>query len=204
MRKEDHERGLLSPSLTPAETPARASVQDGDLRTDDGKPNKEDAKMAKLYGEALKQSIIEARERTLRSQQERWDRIDKGWTDEDDCFMSIKGDQQALSNYAKQLDILNGDGMMDYEAVMDEQGNEVGIRWVNTRYGVKVVGRGVFANSLKALLKKTGWHTEMTRVPCWTKFCSSASGLLGVYSGWYEVVRWHTNMVTGEYVGYPD
>ena len=160
--------------------------------------------MAKLYGEALKQSIIEARERTLRSQQERWDRIDKGWTDEDDCFMSMKGDQQALSNYEQQLEILEGDGMMDFEAVMDEQGNEVGIRWVNTKYGVKVVGRGIFASSLKALLKKTGWHTEMIRVPCWTKFCTSASGLLGVYSGWYSTVRWHTNMVTGEYVGYPD
>ena len=25
-----------------------------------------------------------------------------------------------------------------------------------------------------------------------------------VMSGSTEVVRWHTNMVTGEYVGYPD
>ena len=161
--------------------------------------------MAKLFGEELKQSILRSREITIAAMRDRAERIANCETDYDDCFMSSRGDQQAMSNYDMQLEILAGDGLMDFEAVMDENGNEVWVKWVNTKYGLAIVGRGIFASSLKALLKKTGWHTETIRVPAWTKFVSgNGRGLCGVYSGDYQVVRWHTNMVTGEYVGYPE
>ena len=94
---------------------------------------------------------------------------------------------------------------MDFEGVFDKNGEEIWVKWVHTRYGGAFVGRGVFASSIKALLKKTGWHTEMIKVPVWTKFVSGpGGGMCGAYTGGYELVRWHTNMVTGEYVGYPD
>lgn len=160
--------------------------------------------MAQLFGEELRKVIIADKERTLASIKERNARIDNLETDFDDCFMSIKGDQQSLEKYELELSILDGDGTMDYDAVIDEDGNEVNVRYVNTRFGGAFVGRGIFANSIKALLKKTGWHTETIKVPMWVKFTSSGSGLCGVYNGQYQIVRWHTNMVTGEYVGYPD
>lgn len=158
----------------------------------------------KKYGEELRKSILATKEHLLESIKERNERIANWQTDEDDCFLSQRVEERAISECNMQLTILDGDGTMTIDAVIDQDGNEVNTRWVDTRYGLKIVGRGVFANSEKALLKKTGWTTKEIKVPCWTKFCSSGSGLLGVYSGSYQVVRWHTNMVTGEYVGYPN
>ena len=157
-----------------------------------------------LYGQELKESILRAKENLMENIRMREERIANWQTDEDDCFLSIRVDQNALGEYNMQLKILEGDGLMDFEAVIDQEGKEVWVKWVNTRFGGAYVGRGIFASSIKALCKKTGWHTETIRVPVWTKFCSSGSGLMGVYSGSYQMVRWHTNMVTGEYVGYPN
>ena len=166
--------------------------------------------MAKLYGEELRQNILKKREHTLSVMKERDNRIANWQTDEDDCFVSIRMDEHALSEYSKQLRILDGDGMMDFEAVIDESGNEVRVRWANTRYGTKCIAwsktdkKDIWAASIKALCKKTGWHVTMIRVPVWTKFVPNGGGLYGAYCGSYEEVRWHTNMVTGEYFGYPE
>lgn len=159
----------------------------------------------KLYGEDLVKSIKDERKRIIKNMEERNERIANWETDEDDCFVSSRSDQQSLHNCEMRLEILNTDGLMDFEGVFDENGEEIWVKWVHTRYGGAFVGRGVFASSIKALLKKTGWHTEMIKVPVWTKFVSGpGGGLCGTYTGSYELVRWHTNMVTGEYVGYPN
>lgn len=160
--------------------------------------------MTQVYGDELRKQIEMEKAHTIEIMQERAARISRMETDEDDCFMSQRIDQSALSEYDTQLHILDGDGMMEIDAVVDQDGNEIWVHWVHTRYGGAWVGRGVFASSIKALLKKTGWKTETKRVPVWTKFVPSGSGLMGVYGGSYQEVRWHTNMKTGEYVGYPD
>ena len=89
---------------------------------------------------------------------------------------------------------------------VDENGEEVSVHWFENKWRrTTCVARGVFASSIKALLKKTGWTQKTIRVPVWVKFCAgSGSGMCAVYTGSYQQVRWHTNMVTGEYVGYPD
>lgn len=160
----------------------------------------------KLYGEALRESIEREIEHIHEIQIEREKRIADGWTDYDDCFMSIRTDAQAIDKCRKQLEILKGDGCMDYEAIFDENGKEVRTHWFRNKWGGDtIVGNGVFASSEKALLKKTGWTKKTIRVPVWVKFHGGCGGgMLGVYTGSYEYVRWHTNMVTGEYVGYPD
>lgn len=96
--------------------------------------------MANLYGEELRQSILRQREHTIEVMRRRDERIANWQTDEEDCFLSIRVDEQALSNYQKQLDILDGDGLMDYETIIDEDGQEVRLRWAHTRYGWKCVG----------------------------------------------------------------
>ena len=158
------------------------------------------------YGIELAESIRERIRDTEEIQERRDKRIADGWTDEDDCFMSIRVEEQALANYRMQLKILDGDGLMDYEAIFDENGKEVRIHEFRNKWGgYSVVGRGVFASSEKALLKKTGWTKKTIRVPVWTKFYGgSGGGLCSVYGGSYQQCRWHTNMVTGEYVGYPE
>lgn len=159
----------------------------------------------KLYGAELARSLERDRERILATMQERNERIARWETDEDDCFMSMRVEQQALANISKQLAILSGDGCAEREVVVDENGEEVSVHMFANRWGgTSYVARGVFASSEKALLKKTGWTLKTIRVPVWTKFTAGGSGMYGAYAGSYEVVRWHTNMVTGEYVGYPD
>jgi len=160
----------------------------------------------KLYGEELRKSILERKQRMLDALERREERIANCETDYDDCFISIHIEQDAVRECDMQLKILDGDGLMDYEAIIDENGKEVRIHWFQNKWGRDtVVGNGVFASSIKALLKKTGWKEQTIRVPVWTKFISGGGrGMCGVMSGSTEQVRWHTNMVTGEYVGYPD
>lgn len=159
----------------------------------------------KLYGEELKASILAHRQHLIDAMDRRQERIDNCETDYDDCFISIHVESDGIRACNMQLKILEGDGLMDYTAIVDENGNEVRIHFFTNKWGgTSVVGNGVFASSVKALLKKTGWTEKTIRVPAWTKFCSSGRGMAGVMSGGTEVVRWHTNMVTGEYVGYPD
>ena len=166
--------------------------------------------MPKVYGEELRKSILETKQRMIDAIDRRAERIRNWETDEDDCFMSQRVEEHAIQECNLQLSILDGDGMMDYNAVFDADGNERRVREVHTRYGWKCATdiredgneKTVFANSRKALCKKLGWHEETIRVPCWTKFSSPYGGMMGAYCGSYEVVRWHTNMVTGEYVGF--
>ena len=161
--------------------------------------------MANLYGEELRQAILARKARLQEAIRERQERINNWETDEDDCFLSQRVETNGISECNMQLRILDGDGTMEIEAVFDNEGKEVRLHWFTNKWGREtVVGNGVFASSEEALLKKTGWTKKTIKVPVWTKFCTSGSGLFGVYSGSYQEVRWHKNMVTGEYVGYPD
>ena len=155
------------------------------------------------YGEELKQAIIREKETLQAAIDRRAERIARWETDEEDCFLSQRVEEQGIRNCDKRLAIISGDGLMDFEGWFDGD-REVYVRWVHTRYGGAYVYNGVFASSQKALQKKTGLTRKTIRVPAWTKFSTPYSGLYGAYCGDYEVVRWHTNMVTGEYVGYPE
>ena len=164
--------------------------------------------MAKIYGQELAEQIKKDLERTNQTINNRWERINQGLTDMDDCFMSAKTNSQSIDEYNMQLEILKGDGLMEIFVLVSPEGKTYQPRWVNTQWGSKIVVNGIFAASKKALIKKTekiGYTQGVKKVPCWTKFISgSGGGLCGVYSGRYEIVRQHTNMVTGEYVGYDD
>lgn len=156
------------------------------------------------YGNELREQIEAKKQRVYDIIDRREERIANCEYDWDDCFVSSHIDADQIRECNMQLEILKGDGTMPVEAVFDENGKEVNVRWVHTRYGGAYVGRGIFANSKKALCKKTGWTIKEINVPCWTKFVTSGTGMAGVCSGHTEIVRWHTNMVTGEYVGYPE
>lgn len=162
--------------------------------------------MAQLYGAELAKEIELRKQLTLETMKRRDERIDRWETDEDDCFLSIRVEEQAITECDMRLEILKGDGLMDFVAVIDENGKEVNVHSFRNRWGgYSVVGNGVFASSVDALLKKTGWTKQTIRVPVWTKFVGgSGGGMCAVYTGSIKRVRWHTNMVTGEYVGYPE
>lgn len=161
--------------------------------------------MAQVFGKELAEQIRRNIENIRRCQDDRARRIANWETDEDDCFMSMRAEEQSLSNYDKQLRILETDGTEEFRVIVDQNGNVVRTHWFQNRWGnYTIVGNGVFASSEKALLKKTGWKAEYRRYPVWTKFVANGTGLCGAYSGSYQTCRWHTNMVTGEYVGFDD
>ncbi len=163
--------------------------------------------MSKLYGKELADSIRASLAHTREVMARRDERIANWETDEDDCFLSIRVEQNAISEYQKQLHILEGDGFGEWRIFVDAEGIEHRIGWFRNKWGgdsyiTTVNGQKFFASSEKALCKKAGLTEKIVKVPVWTKFCTNGSGLCGVYSGSYEVVRWHTNMVTGEYFGF--
>ena len=159
--------------------------------------------MAKVFGFELAEQIRKSIENRKQIIADRNRRISNWETDEDDCFMSIKLDDEFLCEAEKQLKILATDGTQPFSVIVDNEGNVVRTHWFTNKWGGNtIVGNGVFASSVKALLKKTGWHEETRNYPVWTKFVPNGTGLCGVYGGSYQTVRWHTNMVTGEYVGF--
>ena len=161
--------------------------------------------MAKVYGEELRESILATKARMQAAIDRRAERIARWETDEDDCFISQHIEEDAIRECNMQLEILDGDGMRDWDVFVDENDKEVRIHCFTNKWGGdSYVANGIFASSMKALLKKTGLTRKTIRVPVWTKFVPAGSGMYGVYAGSTEVVRWHTNMKTGEYVGYPD
>jgi hypothetical protein len=161
--------------------------------------------MSKIYGEELRKAVLATKKRMQDAIDRRSQRIANWETDEDDCFISQRVEERAICECNMQLKILDGDGTQEWDVVLDHDGKEVRTHWFTNKWGKStIVGNGVFTSSLNALLKKTGWREAKIRVPVWTKFVANGSGMMGVYCGSYEVVRWHTNMVTGEYVGYPD
>lgn len=162
--------------------------------------------MAKVFGAELAKEIENDKQRTIEIMNRRDERINNWETDEDDCFLSIHSNQQNISACDMKLEILKGDGTMEIDAIFDENGIEVNVHSFPNKWGgYSLVGKGIFASSERALLKKTGWTTKKIKVPCWVKFCGGAGGgMCAVYSGSYQICRWHTNMVTGECVGFPD
>ena len=156
-----------------------------------------------MYGEELRKSIEAEKARHLENMADRARRIANWETDEEDCFVSQRFDETAVCNCDTRLEILDGDGLMDFDAWFDGD-KEVSVRWVKTRFGYALVWNGIFASSEKALMKKTGLVRKTIRVPKWTQFKSNGSGMYGAYTRSYEIVRWDTNMVTGEYFGYPE
>lgn len=111
--------------------------------------------MKRLFGAELAASIEREMQRIREVQQERDERISRGETDYDDCFVSIRSDAQALDRCRMELDILKGDGCVDFDAIIDENGEEVSVHWFENKWRkMTCVARGVFASSIKALLKK--------------------------------------------------
>lgn len=159
----------------------------------------------KLYGKELTEQIKKDIQRTKEVIENRHKRINEGLTDMDDCFLSEKVNHESIREMEMQLEILKGDGLMEIEVLISPEGKEFEPRWVDTKWGSKIVVNGIFSANRKALYKRTeklGYKLGVKKVPCWTKFISHGTGLCGVYSGSYQITRHHTNMVTGEYIGY--
>lgn len=160
----------------------------------------------KIYGSELAERIKREMKNIEENIENREKRISEGSTDYEDCYMQRRIDEENLSACRMKLEILSGDGTMLKDVIVDENGKEVSVYWFRNKWGKDtIVGRGIFASSRKALLKKTGWTEKKINVPVWVKWKDGCGGgTCALYTGGYQRVRWHTNMVTGEFVGFPE
>lgn len=138
-------------------------------------------------------------ERVRESQRDRAERIARCEVEDTDCFMSIMGDRKALDLYEKQLEILNDGGCAWFTEYATLDGELVEARWVETRYGTKLVaempnGETVWttATTDKGLAKR-GLRKVRVKRAAWADFGSS----------WANVYPAKWNRATGEEVEGP-
>ena len=147
------------------------------------------------------ESEIELLQKSIKNRQER---IDLGWTDIDDCFLSERCETRGISECKNKIELIKNGGCMWFTEYATLDGKLVNAHWCNTKYGLKlraVMPDGTVvwttADTAKGLAKKGLKRVECLR-PAWYKFSSGASGLLGVYSGSYVPFPSDVNYATGE------
>ena len=163
--------------------------------------------MAQKYGKELVEQLKKEIARLEESISNRWDRINEGMTDIDDCFMSERCEERGIQNNRDKIDLINRGGcewFLEY-ATLDNKLVEA--HWCKTQYGYSLRakmpdGRVVWttATTAKGLAKKGLKKVECLR-PAWFKFHSSQGGMLGVYTGSYVYFPSDVNYATGEPAG---
>lgn len=134
------------------------------------------------------------------------ERIVNGETDEDDCFISIRVNENAIKEANLQIDIIKNGGTSWFDWYTDMNNVPcVDARWVDTKFGGSMVvnfadGRTVWttAQTEKGLAKK-GLKKVEARFPVWTKTYCHGSGMLGVFNSSVGTYRAELNRATGEY-----
>lgn len=134
----------------------------------------------------------------------RYERIDAGLTDIDDCFISQRCEERGIANNKDKIDLINNGGCLWFPEYATLDGQLVKAHWCNTKFGYSLRaempdGRVVWttASTQKGLAKKGLKQVECKR-PAWFKFTSGQSGMLGVYSGSYVPFPSDVNYATGE------
>lgn len=134
----------------------------------------------------------------------RFDRIDAGMTDMDDCFVSQRCDERGINVAKDKIRLIKDGGCAWFVEYSTLDGTPVNAKWCNTRFGTSLRaempdGSVVWttATTQKGLARKGLKMIECKR-PAWYTFRSSASGMLGVYGGSYVLFPSDINYATGE------
>lgn len=151
--------------------------------------------------ESLERDIATARE----SISDRWDRINAGMTDIDDCFVSERCEERGIANNEAKIALIRDGGCAWFTEYATLDGTLVNARWCETRYGTKLRvempdGSVVWTTAYtdKGLAKKGLKRVECKR-PAWYKFGGGAGGgMLAVYTGSYVLFPSDVNYATGE------
>lgn len=160
-----------------------------------------------LYGNELIQQLEDDIRLTKEAMENRWQRIDNGQTDMDDCCVSIRCDDRALALYRDKINLIKEGGTAWFTEYATLDGRLVNAKWCNTKFGTSLRaempdGTVVWTTACtKKGLAKKGLKTVLCRRPAWYCFRSGASGMLGVYSGSYVLFPSDINYATGEEAG---
>ena len=163
----------------------------------------------KKYGAELIAQLEAEIVRMQESIDNRYDRIERGLTDMDDCFISQKVESEGIATNRQMIDLIKNGGtawFLDY-ATLD--GQLVDAMWCNTKYGwklrVKMPDGDVIwtASDTAKGLAKRGLKKVEVLCAAWFKYSSPCGGMAGVYAGSYQLCRSEFNYATGETVTEP-
>ena len=152
--------------------------------------------------------LIKKLENEIKTLQEainrREERIANWETDEDDCFISQRCEERGITVAKQKIDLINDGGCAWFSEYATLDGTLVKANWCHTKYGYSLRaempnGEVVWttANTAKGLAKKGLKRVECKR-PAWYAYKTPYSGMLGVYSGSYELFPSDYNYATGK------
>lgn len=157
-----------------------------------------------LYGQELIKKLEKDMSYTKRAMENRQERINNWQTDEDDCFISIRCDERQMQLCKDKIKLIEDGGCSWFREYATLDGKIVNARWCNTRFGLSLRvempdGNVIWttATTKKGLAKK-GLKEVLCKRPAWFCFKTPYKGMLGVYSGSYELFPSDVNYATGE------
>lgn len=156
------------------------------------------------YGKQLVERLQEEIRLNQKAIRDRWDRINEGLTDMDDCFISHRCEERGIRVCKEKIDLIQNGGTAWFHEYATLDGQLIDAHWCNTRYGTKLRavmpdGKVIWTESTtKKGLAKRGIKAVECRRPAWFKFSSGYGGMLGVYSGDYVLFPSSVNYATGE------
>lgn len=150
-------------------------------------------------------------QRNLDAIEDRQRRIDEGFTDMDDCFISQRIEELSIDEAEMKINVLRSGGVLEFAAYFDSEGQELQhsfqpskfshwesvlvLRWPDGR---KPVYQSLRVKDLEKCLSKKGITRGVAKHPAWVKLMSGGSGMYGAYmarAGYYEAAY---NRATGE------
>ena len=156
------------------------------------------------YGAELIASLEAENKRMMEAINDRIERINDGMTDWDDCFISQRCESRGIQNNNEKIALLKDGGCAWFTEYATLDGTLIKARWCDTRYGSKLRaempdGSVVWTTALteKGLAKK-GIKRVLCLRPAWYTFKSSGKGMMGVYTGSYQLFPSDYNYATGE------
>lgn len=156
------------------------------------------------YGAELIEDLKREIETLQQSIDNRYERIEKGWTDMDDCFVSQKFETRGIDLAKQKIALIEEGGCSWFPEYATLDGQLVEAHWCNTKYGTSLRaempdGKVVWttATTEKGLAKK-GLKMVSCLRPAWFCFRGAGSGMFGAYAGHYVLFPSDVNYATGE------
>ncbi|MBQ6679508.1 MAG: hypothetical protein IJM76_05740 [Lachnospiraceae bacterium] len=158
-----------------------------------------------IYGRELIERLEKEIQATYEVMERRNERIRNWETDEDDCFMSIRAEEHSLQGNRDKIRLIKDGGCAWFTEYATMDGTLVDAHWCDTRYGWRLRvtmpdGSVVWCGGKKSLANK-GLKRVLCLRPAWYAYKSPYRGLLGAYSGSYELFPSDYNYATGEPAG---
>lgn len=162
------------------------------------------------YGEELIRELEAEIERYENQMSRRWDRINNGETDQEDCFVSMRVEERGRDLAKDKIKLIQNGGFdwfVEYATLDDVL---VNAKWCQCRsftgYGKTSKLRVEMPDgtvkwtqaTTEKGLARIGIKRVLCKRPAWFRFSSGGSGMYGIYTGQYTTFPSDKNYATGE------